>query len=85
MDGEDLQEMDREKVIAPPGLGWRTITPKKKNVELMEVNTVMTEKEDDLWSIVDSGASDNVISEWVQYAKRGPVLCGERKHDDKKG
>ena len=47
---------------------------KRKNAKLMEVNTVMTEKETYLRITVDSGASDNVISEWVQYETGASTL-----------
>ena len=60
------EELSHEKLAAPPGLEWRTITPKrKKNAKMMEVNTVTNEKGEDLWITVDSGASENVISDWI--------------------
>ena len=64
--GQDFLETDREKKVIPPlRLGWRTITRKRKNVKLMEVKTVLNEKEEDLWITVHSGVSENVISEWM--------------------
>ena len=60
------EELSHEKLAAPPGLEWRTITPKrKKNAKMMDVSTVTNEKGEDLWITVDSGASENVISDWV--------------------
>ena len=59
------EELSHEKLAAPPGLEW-TITPKrKKNAKMMDVTTMTNEKGEDLWITVDSGASENVISEWV--------------------
>ena len=60
------EELSHEKLAAPPRLEWRTITPKrKKNAKMMEVNTVTNEKGEDLWITVVSGASENVISDWM--------------------
>ena len=70
------EELSHEKLAAPPGLEWRTITPKrKKNAKMMEVNTVTNEKGEDLWITVDSGASENVISDWMgpQFKVRNGV------------
>ena len=90
------EELSHEKLAAPPGLEWRTITPKrKKNAKMVEVNTVTNEKGEDLWITVDSGASENVISVWMALAVQGeaihwqserrPVRCRKREHDAEQG
>ena len=63
----------------------------RKEVKLMEVNTMINEKEEAWWTIVDSGALDNVISEWMaqqfkmkpSLGETGPARCGERECDAK--
>ena len=60
------EELSYEKFVAPHGLEWsRQPRREEKNTRLMEVNTVTNEKGEDLWTTVDSGASENVTSDWM--------------------
>ena len=51
---------------------------KKNNAQLMEANTVITERAGDIWVTVDSGAPENVISGWMASQFKAEPSSGGR-------